>query len=264
MAYRPPSRPALGRFTTASGITLGVAGGIANFTVAGGHPLVLATSAVGLACIPVGLAVCYGGAIYDWFKDQQARHIEITTCKAPEDMQAVYELAVSKFGEGVTPPDQIQGIQNRYRDSLKVAHWVGGKEPRELCGYYITFPMNKRLVDKIHYDRFNVTDIDATDIPERPRYAYATYIGGIVGVGGHAKAELTGALKAELAMAARTKSGRVYARAATKEGLRVLTRNGFAPVFKRATGLDCYYYRDLHADASHGRAAQRALRFAMA
>jgi hypothetical protein len=193
----------------------------------------------------LGLALRYGSTLHERFKRHRDRHIEISTCRH-EDVQAVYELAVGHFGEGVTPPDQIHRILARHRTGLKTAHWVGGGQPRELCGYFFVIPINRSLATKIHMDRFKVVDIDVDDIPRQPRYAYATYIGGIVGIGKPARHEILGALKAALDNSPRTKSGLVYAKAATEAGLRALDGYKFRPVHTKATGIDCYYYRDIH------------------
>lgn len=161
-----------------------------------------------------------------------------------EEISDVYTFAKDYFGDSVTDAETIRQITKKYKDGLKLAkRRKNGKNV--VVGYFFFFPINKTTVEKIRKYEFAAKDLSAADVASRPQYGYAFYIGAIAAEGWRARAQMLGALKANEEIAKYTRSKAIYARAASKDGLRVLRKHGFYPVHEKADDVDCFFKKKI-------------------
>ena len=236
------SQETLSIFLGCIGVILGIAGLIP--IIIDGKTNILFWILITIACgfFIYGLIVYANDQAYDFLSKILGGPVSSITPCEDKYIEYVHKLAVSYFGGQVTSPQKIREILSKYRPGLQIA--LGTEDvPPNVRGYYFLFPINKTCVTKIKDFNFNVSQIDSGDITAKPRYAEAIYIGGIVGNDFWSRVEILGAVKSHANIVHQTRSKTAYARAATKDGLRVLVRNGFTPVHPRATDIDCFYMK---------------------
>lgn len=174
------------------------------------------------------------GAVYG------ATHV-IDFCSKHE-VEIVHHFAKTFFGNEVTDPEKIHLIIRKYRNGLRIAKKFTD-EGVSIIAYIFYFPINKSTVEKIHKYEFDVKDLKASDIASHPRYGYAMYIGAIAGRGVVAKAQMLSVLMDKQDEAKKTKTKTVYARAASRDGLRLLKKRGFKPVHTKADDVECFFMK---------------------
>lgn len=257
MTKRPIRRESVTGVLTWGGLAISVISAVSLLSDARLAPFFWAILALGVAIILFALAVHLSDTVFEWFVSILGGAVlDIRTC-GPGDIAQVHQLAEHFFGEGVTEPELIRQITDKYRDGLQVAIGRNGERELTVRGYFFLFPINKRCADRICDFSFEVSSLRAEDIATKPKYGHAIYIGGIAARGVIARAELMGAIKANAEKARQTRSGIAYARAATARGLALLEENGFVPVHPHARDVGCFFKKSFAPEVVGAKAARQ-------
>jgi hypothetical protein len=170
------------------------------------------------------------------------------------DSRHIFDLARQHFGENVTGVSQIKAMIKHNRDMFWVLLWENERRHTvRLCGYFCIIPLSAILKNKAERNELNILTADLSEIPRRFHDAEAVYFGGIVSAtyAGRAKLLACAEEKAQqFAHAARSR--RIYARAGTTKGLKLMEKRGFAPVVPFQSGLHALFVRELETDEQEG------------
>lgn len=239
-----------------SGFAISVLSAVSLLSDQRSAPVFWVILSLGMATITFALVVHLSDTVFEWFVTIFGGTVlDIRTC-GPSEIAKVHELASHFFGEGVTEPDLIRQITDKYRDGLQVAIGRNGEHELTVRGYFFLFPINKLCADRICNFTFEVATLKSEDIATKPKYGHAIYIGGIAARGLIARAELMGAIKANAEKARQTRSGIAYARAATPRGRALLEENGFVPVHPHARDIGCFFKKSFSPEPREVRAVR--------
>lgn len=156
------------------------------------------------------------------------------------DLDTVSEMAADVFGDRATSHEQTRHL---YEIDREIFCLIKDKN-QVIQGYYCIFRINKDCIDAIHQFRFDIKSMPLSYINKSKKKKYADYyIGALCGKSVSAKAHALGALESYII---EQKARRVYARAATGDGMRILIRHEFKPVGQHPPSIGDIMWRDNH------------------
>jgi hypothetical protein len=161
------------------------------------------------------------------------------------DIIAIHRIATQHFGRSVTPEAQIRDMI-RHNPNIFWVLW----EPKSrglasmIRGYFCLIPLSEELTNKIEAYEFDVTNVKPHQIPKAADPVFAIYIGGIVALTWRAKGQALGHVLEKSRMLASQTTGRtIYARAASREGLRLVQKHQFQPIRTERCGVGDIFKR---------------------
>ena len=161
------------------------------------------------------------------------------------DVEAIHMIAVRQFGPNVTPKPQMRALMKRNRDIfwILISPRRGGLS-MSVDGYICLLPICEALATKIEADEFDITRVHPEQVPRPQDEIHAIYVGAVVGRTLRAKGQVLGHLmEKSTSLAEKTTSKTVYARAASKDGLRLITQNDFEPIRTDRTNVGALFRR---------------------
>jgi hypothetical protein len=190
-------------------------------------PLVVKTMLVvvlALAAIVFIVSVIWLGlrllGVYRANRASVSEEIDEHTCNL-NDIDAIAAIAETQFGSAATDTDATRRLHSIDPQTFSVFKNQAGT----IVGYACIIRLNKAGIEAIQRNDFHLDNIppEYVNLGTKVRYSNV-YIGAIYGknrhVAGHVMAHVSGRLK-------EIRARHIYARAATSDGVRVLTKRGF-------------------------------------
>lgn len=196
---------------------------------------------IAITCIVIG------GALYLLLMFMKLKSAEvmsfssdISLAKASEDdLPDIDNMSSSAFGLVSSNIDQIR-ILHRLSDDIFWKVYVPGSKKN--LGYFCSISLSSRGENKIKQNNFYGACPDEADIDQYGGKPNAIYVGAIYGKSFSSKGAALAGLQTYLQT---KKPDRVYARAATPDGLRILKKNNFLPVNDTKCEVGDYFAREL-------------------
>jgi hypothetical protein len=185
--------------------------------------------------ILIGLTRSLGKTL-DWITKRNSLTLE--PCNA-EDLGEISRLASEEFGDISANLER-----NQWLASFDSSAYTKVMDDRgRIVGFYDMFRLTKLGVSAIHRGEFDITTCPRDYLRTDKKYTYNyIYLGGLYGRNRLAKAMILGAMRQKLLLL-RPKA--VFARAATKDGLRLIEKERFRPILAGKVGIGALYEKDL-------------------
>jgi len=152
------------------------------------------------------------------------------------DLQIIDSLSSVAFGDTASNLTQIEELYNRAPDTF----WkVVDDRNQKISGYFCVFRITKKGESQVKRGTFYGACPDETAILKTSKKNVPIYVGAIYGKSLRAKAVALAGLSVYLSQ---LNPPAVYAKAATKDGLRILTRRGFQPLNVNCSGVGDFFY----------------------
>lgn len=153
------------------------------------------------------------------------------------DLTLIDSLSTEAFG---TVASNISQIEKLYETSKEIFWKVTDTSKGRIVAYFCIYSLTPTGCNQILNGTFNAPCPDPSAIRVRNRKKSPVYVGAIFGKGLKAKGVAIAGLSMLLQQIQPTC---IYARAASKDGLRLLLKNHFVPVDQACAGIGMFYYR---------------------
>jgi hypothetical protein len=204
---------------------------------------------LGLSLIAISLTARFITGTIDVIPVIITRSIGYETRRATyNDLTWIYDYAVTYFGETISPLDRMRKWYGKNGEVFWLISRVksgGAKKQEQLSGYFCILPLNKRgrqLLEENQIDGSSMTTDYLAPRHTRPR---AVYIGAIAASDRKARAHGLEAIQRYMTKPKFEEVRRLYAKAATDDGLRLLRKNHFKPMPNAKGEVGDLYYRDV-------------------
>lgn len=194
-------------------------------------------AAVGSIFLGLGLFICYyvwviGIRLPEQFSDDF--FIERISSR---DIGVIDQLSSEAFGIVASNSTQIQTLH----ELSKEIFWkVIDRKTDATVGYFCVFRLTKYGVEQIRLGIFNAPCPDPRALISFNKSNCPIYIGAIFAKGKRAKGIALAGMSVYLQQISPTS---IYAKAATKDGLRLLNKHGFQPVGGCSAAIGNYFVR---------------------
>lgn len=219
---------------------LGVLGSFGYFEKIGAAPNIAIYLAIMLVCFIAFLAILILTYFYRMFDIKIKSRIlyedifDVKHCSDNDVIKIAY-IASDIFGDRATSVDQAIRLHNIDGNAFKYIEDQCGN----LRAYYCLIRLTKAGAKAIERDDFNISTVPIEYIRRDSAYRNAYYyIGAIYGDSRQSKDFVAGTLNGRLS---EVRPKKVFARAATEDGLKILKKRGFKPVNGRDPGLDMLF-----------------------
>lgn len=183
-------------------------------------------------------------SVFNGLRDDPSREIHLRQC-SESDLPALDKISTDAFG---TQSSNIEEIQRLYRLDPRIFWAVSLKPPsspngpQPIDGYFAVFRITKEGEEAIKNGTFQGRSPDASHLrtDSKTRYPMA-YVAALYGRTQIAKALVISALQFHLEW---LRAKKVYAKAATIDGLRLMRKYGFRPLPRQSSEIGSYFERD--------------------
>ena len=158
-----------------------------------------------------------------------------------ENLGEIDRLARKEFGDDAS---SLQEIRRLYNLDNYIFWVVYTNSKRNLRGYLALIPLTEGGEKAIKYQCFNGENPAEEHMAIGEKKPAAIYIGAIYGDSFRAKGTAVAGLQSRLEGRHFYNVKKIYARAATQDGLRLLTGRGFQPVIPTSAEVGAFFYAD--------------------
>jgi pimeloyl-ACP methyl ester carboxylesterase len=153
---------------------------------------------------------------------------------SPDDVPTIRQIALSYFGEDVTPEQVMRDLVDA-DEVFKIVKriFVSADERRERVSGYVCFiPIGRKTYESIVAGNLKGAELTIDHVQHKDEPAYAVYIGAIAAKDYYSRAIVVEALRLRIKFAAALGVDLFLTRPVTEDGLRLCNRHGFRPLGK--------------------------------
>lgn len=164
------------------------------------------------------------------------------------ELSWISDFAIKYFGSGVSPLNLMQSLYAKNGEVfwlIKECDQKSGSYREINVGYFSLLPLNKRASASVQRGELDGSRIDKDDIATRYARPNSFYIGAIAADTLRARSFALLNIQYHMSREKFKEVHKIYAKAATKDGLRLLKRHGFSPIDTQSQGeVGDLFYRD--------------------
>ena len=180
----------------------------------------------------------FAGGRRETFRSVRSRigHLNLEDC-SNDDLATISKLAETEFGPMAANHSRILWLKKVDTEAYKKVVDESGN----IVGFYDAFRLSKLGTTAVKQGKFNITKCPKKYFRSDKTYKYVNvYIGGVYGANQNSRAMILGAIIERLSQ---RHPKMVFARAASKDGLRLLEKYMFVPVHAHANKVGDLFMR---------------------
>jgi hypothetical protein len=163
----------------------------------------------------------------------------------PEDVANIRNLAISFFGEDVTPESALVefAVAGGILQVVKRVLWSGYEKRERFSGYFCIIPLSTQATALVRAGTLRGGALTVNHGPANPKETAALYIGAVAARDHFSRAVVLEAMRWQVRYSAALGVKEVLTRPLTRDGLRLVRRHHFRPL-RGHGGLEELYALD--------------------